>query len=354
MTLGIGFVGCGFIATIHAGALTALAQQGHVDARLAACCDRDAGRAAAFAATFGFGAHTDAVDALVARTDVDAVYVCTPTVSHPDVVARVAASGKALFCEKPLAFDAATAATMAAAVADAGIVARVGLVLRFSPTMREIRRLAAGSAGVMATVLRDDQFIPIRGQYGSTWRADKAQAGAGTVLEHSIHDADLLRWICGDVVAVSAVTRSVAGHDGIEDVAVATLQFAGGAVGSLVSVWHDVDSRPSTRRLELLCRDVWIATDSDVYGTVTAQTTAATVDVAAVDAAVRTCEALGAPAALAGPGGVWMLEDWAFCETACGRPVGGPTFADAVAAHRIVDAVYESARSGGAPVAVGA
>lgn len=350
MGLGIGFVGCGFIATIHAGALTALAQRGHVDVNLAACCDRDPRRAGAFAATFGFGAHTTDPAALVARDDVDAVYVCTPTASHPELVELVAAHGKALFCEKPLAFDAATAERMAATVAAAAVVARVGLVLRFSPTMREVRRRAAGSAGIMATVLRDDQFIPIRGRYGSTWRADRTQAGAGTVLEHSIHDFDILRWICGDVASVAAVTRCVAGHPGIEDTAVVTLEFAGGAVGSLVSVWHDVDSRASTRRLEVLCRDTWVATDDDTYGDVTVQGSAATEEVAAPDSALRVCEELGAPPVLAEPGGVWMLEDWAFCRTAAGASVEGPTFDDAVAAHRCVDAVYESARRGGAPV----
>lgn len=352
MTIGIGFIGCGFIANIHAGALTALAQQGHVDVRLAACCDLDAGRAGAFAVTYGFGHHTTDAGALVTRDDVDAVYVCTPTVSHPELVELVAAHGKALFCEKPLAFDAVTAERMAATVASAGIAARVGLVLRYSPTMREVRRRAAGSAGIMATVLRDDQFIPIRGQYGSTWRVDSTQAGAGTVLEHSIHDFDILGWICGEIESVAAVTRCVAGHAGIEDTAIATLEFTGGAVGSLVSVWHDVDSRPSTRRLEVLCRDTWIATDSDVYGGVTVQRPTSTEEVAAPDSALQGCEELGAPPLLAEPGGVWMLEDWAFCRTATGAPVEGPTFDDAVAAHRCVDAVYASARRGGEPVAI--
>lgn len=186
----------------------------------------------------------------------------------------------------------------------------------------------------------------------STWRADKAEAGAGTVLEHSIHDADLLRWVCGDVSTVTAATRCVAGHDGIEDAAVATLQFANGAIGSLVSVWHDVDSRSSSRRLEVLCRDEWIATDADVYGSVTAQTSAATIEVAAAESAARACAELGAPGDLAAPGSVWMLEDWAFCESVGGRPVEGPTFDGAVAAHHVVDAIYESARRGGAPVTV--
>ena len=52
---------------------------------------------------------------------------------------------------------------------------------------------------VLAVVFRDDQFIPDQGLYGSTWRTDAARAGRGTLLEHSIHDVDILRWLFGPV-----------------------------------------------------------------------------------------------------------------------------------------------------------
>lgn len=352
MTVGIAFVGCGFIANVHAGALTALAREGHADARLVACFDRDPARTGEFASRYGFAAHVRGLEEVLARDDVDAVYVCTPTVSHPEIVDSVAKAGKAIFCEKPLAFDAPLAHDMATTVERAGVVARVGLVLRFSPTMREIRRSTAAGGTLMAVVFRDDQFIPIRGHYGSTWRADRHQAGAGTVLEHSIHDVDILRWLCGDAVSVAAVTRNVAGHDGIEDVAVATISFRDGAAASLVSVWHDVDSRPSGRRVEVFCRDAAIATDYDVYGPVTVQTSTSTEVRDEGEAAALACDELGAPQGLARRANVWMLEDWAFCEAVAGRAVDGATFRDAVAAHAVVDAVYASAARGGVPVAV--
>ena len=59
---------------------------------------------------------------------------------------------------------------------------------------------AASSAAPLATVLRDDQYFPIQGFYGSTWRKDVAHAGGGTLIEHSIHDIDVLRWLLGDPV----------------------------------------------------------------------------------------------------------------------------------------------------------
>ena len=99
--------------------------------------------------------------------------------------------------------------------------------------------------------MRDDQYFPIGGMYGSDWRADVSIAGGGTLLEHSIHDLDLLAWMLGPVVSVVARTQNHAGHPGIEDVAAVTLEHSSGAISTLLSVWHGIKTRPSTRRLEV-------------------------------------------------------------------------------------------------------
>ena len=96
----------------------------------------------------------------------------------------------------------------------------------------------------MSVVFRDDQFIPIQGMYDSTWRADRDKVGAGTLLEHSIHDLDLLEFLLGPAPRVTGHAAEFHGHEGIEDVVVASLAFESGAFASLTSVWHDVLERP--------------------------------------------------------------------------------------------------------------
>ena len=118
----------------------------------------------------------------------------------------------------------------------------------------------------MAVVFRDDQFIPIQGSYASTWRADRARAGAGTLIEHSIHDLDLLEHLFGPVAEISARSANLHGHPGIEDVVTAGLTFADGGMATLTSVWHDVLSRPSLRRMEVFCRDRWFLVEGDWLG----------------------------------------------------------------------------------------
>ena len=147
-------------------------------------------------------------------------------------------------------------------------------MLRHAPVFAAFAdAVASGRYGrPMAVVFRDDQYFPIQGMYGSTWRADVTKAGGGTLIEHSIHDLDVLQWILGPVSAMSAATAETFGYPGIEDVATLRGGFGSGATATLTSVWHQVMSRPSTRRLELFCEDAMLWTEDDYLGPVHVET----------------------------------------------------------------------------------
>jgi predicted dehydrogenase len=338
VTVRVGFYGAGFVSRIHVSALRA----SRVDNEIVAVHDPDVARASSFAAEHGAAVvGEDELPGLV-----DAVYVTAWTAAHRRLVERAAAAGVAVFCEKPLAFDAATAERMAATVARAGVVNQVGLVLRFLPSFRWVHRLVHDErAGrVLAVVFRDDQYIPDQGIYGSTWRTDAGIAGRGTLLEHSIHDVDILHWLLGPVAAVSATTRAVHGHDGIDDVAVARLDFAGGTAATLTSVWHDVLERPSLRRMEVLCERLFVALEGDFTGPVRWQFTGEGENVlAGRDLAVAIAEAGDSTT---------LNPATAFLAAVRERTAAHPSLAEALPAHRVVDAIYASADSGGAVVRV--
>jgi predicted dehydrogenase len=338
VTVRVGFYGAGFISGLHVHALRA----SRVDNEIVAVHEPDAARAASFAAEHGAAVvGEDELPGLV-----DAVYVTAWTAAHPRLVDKAAAAGVAVFCEKPLAFDAATAEQMVAAVARAGVVNQVGLVLRFLPSFRWVRRLVRDErAGrVLAVVFRDDQYIPDQGIYGSAWRTDATLAGRGALLEHSIHDVDILQWLLGPVTAVSATTRAVHGHDGIDDVAVARLDFAGGPAATLTSVWHDVLERPSLRRVEVLCERLFVALEGDFAGPVRWQFAGEEENVlAGRDLALAIAEAGDSKTVNPATAFLTAVRD--------GTPAH-PSLAEAVPAHRVVDAIYASAESSGAVVRV--
>ena len=335
----VGFLGAGLIATYHSKSLRG---SGAPVVR-AWVYDPDRERAEAFAAASGHHV-VDSEDEVIEHSDV--VYICTWTSEHPRQLAKAVAAGKHVFCEKPLAFTSNEAEAMAAAADAANITHQVGLVLRYSPAYLWARHLVTDAAAgrVMSVVFRDDQFIPIQGHYSSTWRADRGKVGAGILIEHSIHDVDMLRFLVGEIASVSAHTANFHGYEGIEDVATAVLRFRGGATGTLSSVWHDNLARPSLRRVEVFCerRHVVIEGD-DWFGPVSwtdHDGSTGTLEGAALEEAVTPLR-----------DGVTNNPDGAFIACVLDRRPAAPDLHTAVAAHRIVDAMYASAAAGGQPVA---
>lgn len=330
----VGFLGAGLIARYHARSLSEV-----TGAEVVSCFDIDGDRSVAFADVHG-GRVVESVDELIDLCD--AVYVCSWTSAHPELVRAAAAAGKAIFCEKPLAFGLDQARTMAAVVAEAGVVNQVGLVLRRSPAFRWVKhQLAQPTAGeLMSIVFRDDQYLPIQGLYGSTWRVDKDKAGAGTLLEHSIHDLDLLRWMMGPIASVSARTENRHGHDGIEDQAVAWLVAESGAAATLTSLWHDLLDRPSQRRVEVFCRHAYFHIEGDWNGPVRWERNGSSGELAGRELAeaARRFDGQG------------HNPDADFIAAVRSGHDAHPDFTVAVEAHRLCAAAYDSAGADGRPM----
>ncbi len=346
--LRLGFIGTGLIAWAHALSLRAMIDGGVIDASISLVHDRSQERAEGFAGVFGATTEDDAAEVVA---DCDAVWVCTPTVAHREAVDAAASAGRAVFCEKPLATDLGQVRALVDAVAQAGVPAQSGLVLRSAPVFRALRDLVrSGQLGrPMAVTFRDDQYFPIQGTYGSKWRADVAQAGGGCLIEHSIHDLDILRFCFGEVDAVSGRTSNFSGHPGIEDAAMVAMEFTSGCTAHLTSVWHNVLSRGSTRRVELFCEDGMVWLDDDFRGPLHVQTSDAT-DVrhcaspAWVDALPLGDDEVGLAVR------AYVEADRAFLDAVRAGRTPEPSLGEALVAHRLVDAAYRSAADGGRPV----
>ena len=345
----VGLVGCGHIGTVHSFAMRQLRDAELVDARITATFDPDRDRAARLAG------HHDArpcrdLDALVG--EVDAVWLCTWTAAHLEAVEAAVAHGRAVFCEKPLAPTLATAERIASVLSS--VPHQVGLVLRYAPVFRAAAEaVASGRYGrPLIAVLRDDQYFPIQGLYDSAWRAEFAKAGGGTLIEHSIHDVDVLRWLLGDPVEVGARTAALFGYQGIDDASTITFRYSDGSSATIVRVWHQILTRGSSRRLELFCEDAYLWTGDDYLGPLHVETSTGEEVIGAEPPAW--VERFDIPEVLAKPLAQYA-EPTKFFLDALARDGpsarGHPDVDVALAAHRLVDLAYRSAADGGRPVA---
>ena len=338
MTVSVGFIGAGQQAGFHARSLAASG----ADFKFAGVHDADPDRAAAFASWTGAtvrGVDTDVIGSA------DAVYVCTWTSEHPRLVVLAAEAGTPVFCEKPLATGLDGARAMARAVAAAGITNQVGLVLRSSSAFALLRHLIGDpeSGRLLSVTFHDDQYLPVQGWYESTWRADPERAGSGVLLEHSIHDVDLIEQLAGPVRSVSARSAHTHGLTGIEDLVAASFELASGALANLTTVWHDIPERLNDRRIEVVCERLWVTVEGDWIGPIRWQRPGAPTQLLSGEALLARAGELG----LTRPN-----ADGAFIEAVATGGKASPDFADALRAHVVVDAAYRSAAAGGTAVEV--
>ena len=335
----MGFLGAGLIAHAHAFGLA----DSPTPVTLTAVYDPDHERAAQFATSFASRAMPDVASVIEAS---DAVYVCTWTSEHRALVELVVAAGRAVFCEKPLATNLADASAVTESVQRAEVTNQVGLVLRHSPAFTMLRRLAHEPAAgrVVSVVFRDDQYIPTQGMYHSTWRGDVERAGAGTLLEHSIHDVDLIEHTIGHIASVTARSVEYHGISGIEDVMAVTLELADGGLGSLVSIWHDNLARPSQRRVEVFCERRYVSLENDWHGPVRWQDTSGDHGVFEGSDLVQEVAPLLPPA---------RHPDHGFVAAVAAGTPAYPDVTVALRAHVLVDAIYRSAAARGQVVACG-
>lgn len=350
-TAAVGLIGAGVIGHTHSAALQQLRHFFGERLALVAVADPDGAARDRCAEAYGYAARfADGLD-LIRHADINAVFVCAPTRHHAALVHAAAERGLHLFCEKPLAMDPAEAAGMVAAAEATGVTAQIGLVLRFSAVYTVMRALARDprAGPPRAVFFRDDQCFPIRGLHGSAWRADRSLTAGGTLVEHGVHDLDLLTWMFGPVRRLRAWEQNHAGHAGIEDYVAVELEFGTGLRAQLLNLWHDMVQRPSNRRLEIFCQSAFVASDHDMGGPMRCQFgDDVEAEVAADEVQRRFIELYPSlPAELHVWAGVpYLVQDHAFVNAVLGGPRIGPTLREGLAAQQLAAAVYEAARSG--------
>ena len=224
-----GILGCGVIGPHHAQAIAGLAD----DVVLVAVADKHQDRAEKLARQYDVAAYSSLAD-LLRHPDLDAVCICTPSGEHAANAVDVLNAGKHVVVEKPVdvtleAIDRLRAARRSEAQKVAVISQH-----RFDMSARVVRdavdqgRLGRLTAGTAQVRWWRSQAYYDSGAWRGTWEHD----GGGALMNQSIHTIDLLQWIMGPVVEVSAYTGLLA-HERIEveDTAVAIVRFAGGALG---------------------------------------------------------------------------------------------------------------------------
>jgi len=187
VSIGIGMIGSGGMARVHA---QAVADLGPERARLVAVGGGT--RAAALASDFAAGLEPT-VDALFGRPDVGAVVIATPHTTHLALVRAAAAAGKHVLLEKPMGLDVAECDAMIAACRVAGVRLMVAHITRFLPATAVAKRIVEdGEIGSLRMI--SVQRI-LDGYPNAGWTLDPREGSAW--LDWGSHGCDVIRWFAG-------------------------------------------------------------------------------------------------------------------------------------------------------------
>ena len=276
--IGVGLIGYAFMGAAHSQAWRTAHRVFDLPLTpdMVALCGRDEAKARAAAGKLGWASVETDWKTLVAREDVGLVDICTPGDSHAEIAVAALAAGKHVLCEKPLANTVAEAVAMAEAARAArerGVRSMVAFNYRRVPALALARKLIAdGRLGtirhVRAQYLQDWIVDP---DFPLVWRLEKAKAGSGALGDIGAHIIDLAQFLTGDLITgVSGVTETfiterplVAESSGltaagsaergqvtVDDAALFTARFAGGALGSFEAT-RFATGRKNAMRIEV-------------------------------------------------------------------------------------------------------
>ena len=222
-------VGCGRIATNH---FNAIAQ--HADrCELVGVCDLNPETLAAAALSTGARPYRNLAE-MLARCDADAFIICTPSGLHPEQAIQIAAAGRHVITEKPMATRWEDGKRMVAACDTAGVRMFVVKQNRRNATLQLLKsavdkkrfgRIYMVNPNVFWT--RPDEYYN-SAKWRGTWEFD-----GGAFMNQASHYVDLIDWIVGPVESLQAYTATLARDIEVEDTGVISLRWRNGALGSM-------------------------------------------------------------------------------------------------------------------------
>jgi len=244
VALRAGFVGCGNISDTHARAAR------EAGLGIAAFFGRDVAKAEAMAGRFGGRAFSRYEDFLAHRP-MDFVVIGSPSGLHAEQGIAAARRGLHVLVEKPIDVTTARGERLVAEAGQAGVKLGVLFQDRLKPDLVRLHEfLRGGGLGrVLLVSARVKWHRPPEYYAASRWRGTKALDGGAALVNQGIHTVDLLLWLLGPAARVRALTATRLHAIEGEDVALALLEFASGAVGTLEATTVAFPGYP--RRVEI-------------------------------------------------------------------------------------------------------
>jgi myo-inositol 2-dehydrogenase/D-chiro-inositol 1-dehydrogenase len=227
-SLKMGLIGAGRIGRLHAEHLTSRIPA----AELVMVADVSEEAARQCAERYAIPFFTQDYRAVLDRSEIQAVVICSSTDTHARIIEEAAQARKHIFCEKPIALDLASIDQALETVARAGVKLQIGFNRRFDASYRRVRQAVeqgeVGQLHQLHIISRDPAPPPIA----------YIRVSGGLFLDMTIHDFDMARFLIGSEVdeiftMAGVMVDPAIGEAGDVDTAIVLLHFTNGVIGTI-------------------------------------------------------------------------------------------------------------------------
>ena len=225
--LNMAIIGSGMIANTHVLALREIAA-----ANICGVWSRNGVAMKEFAQKYHLNTYPS-YQAVLADPQVDTVLVTLPPGTHVEYGLQAVAAGKNIILEKPMDIEVERCQSLIKACREQDRKLAVIFQNRYTPSARKIK--AALEAGLLGRIFLADAYIKWfrSDEYyaSSAWRGTWEMEGGGALINQAIHTIDLLQWFMGGAVSVNGLIKTVMHDIETEDLGLALVEYANGAVG---------------------------------------------------------------------------------------------------------------------------
>jgi predicted dehydrogenase len=174
-------------------------------------------------------------ESLADPSRVDLALICTPTGTHEHLATAFLRAGVPVMCEKPLAADSATARRILAVAAATGTQLTMASKFRFVSDVIGARSII--QSGTLGEIIRVEVAFASQVDMSRRWNSDPTVSGGGVLIDNGTHAVDLVRYILGPVDSVLATTETSTPGLQVEDTAAMLLRTRDGHIGSVDVSW---------------------------------------------------------------------------------------------------------------------